>query len=339
MNITQIATGLITIPPNGWGAVERLIWEYKQGLEKLGHTVNVQHINEVEKVDNTIVHTHLANLALACRDKGIPYVYSLHDHHAEWYGKDSWVFKQNLEAIKGSVISFTHDEHVIDYFNETDKLFFLSHGANTEFFTPADYNSEVTQHSLLMIANNGLAGNSGFDRKGFRYAIEAAKELDLPITIAGPDNNKLFFEANADLLEYKKLTLKLTNPTDDETANLYREHTIFVAPSMLEYGHPNLTMMEAASACLPTVSTYKGSKEIAGLYVLPHISVESVVEGIKDTIANYHFRKRGMLVNRNEYDWSHVVKTLERYYENVLKINELYDSNRTRDLYIKAYTK
>lgn len=339
MNITQIATGLITIPPNGWGAVERLIWEYKQGLEKLGHTVNVQHINEVEKVENTIVHTHLANLALTCRDKGIPYVYSLHDHHAEWYGKDSWVYKQNLEAIKGSIISFTHAEHVIDYFSETDKLFFLSHGANTSFFTPAEYNGSVTEHSLLMIANNGLAGNSAFDRKGFRYAIEAAKQLDLPITIAGPENNKLFFEANPDLLEYEKLTLELTNPSDELTSKLYKEHTIFVAPSMLEYGHPNLTMMEAASACLPTVSTYKGSKQIAGLYVLPNISVESVVEGIKNTIINYDSYKRDMLVYRDKYDWCHVVKTLERYYENILKIDELYDSNRTRDLYINVYTK
>ena len=29
MRIVHVATGLITIPPNGWGAVERLIWEYK----------------------------------------------------------------------------------------------------------------------------------------------------------------------------------------------------------------------------------------------------------------------------------------------------------------------
>jgi hypothetical protein len=108
---------------------------------------------------------------------------------------------------------------------------------------------------------------------------------------------------------------------------------------MLEYGHPNLTMMEAASACLPTVSTYKGSKEIPGLYILPNISVKSVVDGIFNTIVNYDSLLRDMMVNRDKHDWCHVVKTLERYYENILKIDELYDSNRTRDLYIKAYTK
>ena len=165
MRIVHVATGLITIPPNGWGAVERLTWEYKQSLEKLGDVVDIKYMNELEKWPDTIVHTHLANQALYCRDKGIPYVYSLHDHHTEWYGKDSWVYKQNLEAMKHSIISFTHAEYLIDYFSETDKLFYLRHGANTEFFTP-EY--RMGPHKLLMIANNGLAGDSGFDRKGFR---------------------------------------------------------------------------------------------------------------------------------------------------------------------------
>jgi len=136
MRIVHVATGLITIPPNGWGAVERLIWEYKQGLEKLGDVVDIRYMNELERWPDTIVHAHLANQALYCRDKGIPYVYSLHDHHTEWYGKDSWVYKQNLEAMKHSIISFTHAEYLIDYFSETDKLFYLRHGATTQFFTP-----------------------------------------------------------------------------------------------------------------------------------------------------------------------------------------------------------
>jgi glycosyltransferase involved in cell wall biosynthesis len=334
MRIVHIATGLITIPPNGWGAVERLTWEYKQGLEKLGNTVEIKYTNELEKWPDTIVHAHLANQAIECRDKGIPYVYSLHDHHTEWYGKDSWVFKQNLEAMKGSIISFTHAEYLINYFNETDKLFYLRHGANTEFFTP---NHAPTPHALLMIANNGLAGDSGFDRKGFRYGIEAAKELGLPITIAGhPDNNK-FFEIHKDLLEYEKLTLKLTNPTDDETRELYQSHTIFLHPSMLEAGHPNLTLCEAASACIPIVGTYRGSKHFPGMWVLPSISVKEVVKGITETINTYEHRRQEMLAVRDYYSWDNVAKTLHKYYENVLKINEGYTSERTKQLYINAY--
>jgi glycosyltransferase involved in cell wall biosynthesis len=195
----HVATGLITIPPNGWGAVERLTWEYKIALEKLGHSIDIRYMNELEKWPNTIVHAHLANQALHCRDKGIPYVYSLHDHHTEWYGKDSWVFKQNLEAMKNSIISFTHAEYLIDYFDATDKLFYLPHGANTDFFVP-DYAPK--SHALFMLANNGLAGDSGYDRKGFRWGIEAAKLLNLPITIAGHPDNQKFFDIHSELLQY-----------------------------------------------------------------------------------------------------------------------------------------
>lgn len=334
MRIVHVATGLITIPPNGWGAVERLIWEYKQSLEKLGDVVDIKYMNELEKWPDTIVHAHLANQALYCRDNNIPYVYSLHDHHTEWYGKDSWVYKQNLEAMKHSIISFTHAEYLIDYFSETDKLFYLRHGANTDFFTPS---YEHKPHSLLMIANNGLAGDSGFDRKGFRWGIEAAKELDIPITIAGHPDNQKFFDIHSELLEYKKLTLKLTNPNDEEIKELYQSHTIFLHPSMLEAGHPNLTLCEAASACLPIVGTYKGANHFPGMWVLSTISKESVIEGIVETVKTYDPRVLEMKNARDYHSWDAVAKTLHKYYENILKINEGYTSERTKQLYINAY--
>ena len=334
MRIVHVATGLITIPPNGWGAVERLIWEYKQGLEKLGDVVEIKYMNELEKWPDTIVHAHLANQALHCKNLGIPYIYSLHDHHVEWYGKDSWVFKQNLEAIKGSIISLTHTEHYLDYFDATDKLFYIRHGANTEFFTPT---YEPKTHRLLMIANNGLAGDSGYDRKGFRYGIEAAKAMNLPITIAGHPDNQKFFDIHSELLAYEKLTLKLTNPTDEEVKELYQTHSIFLHPSMLEAGHPNLTLCEAASACVPIVGTYKGSKHIPGMWVLPSISVETVTIGIAETIKTYDYRRQEMFDARDSYSWDLVAKTLHKYYENVLKINEGYTSERTKQLYINAY--
>lgn len=100
MRVVHVATGLITIPPNGWGAVERLIWEYKQNLEKMDVSVDIRYMNELERWPDTIVHAHLANQALHCRENNIPYVFSLHDHHTEWYGKDSWVFKQKPSSYE-----------------------------------------------------------------------------------------------------------------------------------------------------------------------------------------------------------------------------------------------
>ena len=118
MKIVQVATGLISIPPNGWGAVERIIWEYTTNLQLMGFDVEIKNWEDVVPDENTIHHVHMANTALDLRDRDIPYIYSLHDHHAEWYGKDSQVYKNNLEAIKGSIISICHSKQTQVAFNK-----------------------------------------------------------------------------------------------------------------------------------------------------------------------------------------------------------------------------
>ena len=49
MKIVHINPGHMSIPPNGWGAVEKIIWYYKVNLEKLGHTVDIKYINEIKQ--------------------------------------------------------------------------------------------------------------------------------------------------------------------------------------------------------------------------------------------------------------------------------------------------
>jgi hypothetical protein len=38
MNFALIGPGILPIPPDGWGAVESLIWDYSLELDELGHT-------------------------------------------------------------------------------------------------------------------------------------------------------------------------------------------------------------------------------------------------------------------------------------------------------------
>lgn len=332
MNITQVTPGLISIPPNGWGAIEKIIWEYKLNLESLGNVVDIKYLNDVSKSD--IVHIHVANLALEAAERGIPYIFSLHDHHVYHYGKLSPLYEQNLEAIKKSIISFTHAEFLVDFFDETDKLFYLSHGVNTSYFKPNDlYRSE---HKLLCLANNGFANNQSFDRKGFRFAIEAAKELNLPITIVGPPNNKNFFDNNSDLLEYNKLNIVYHNPTEDEILKIYQDHSIFIHPSMLEAGHPNLTLLEAISCGLPVVGTYDGSKKIGGLVKINR-STNSVKEGIQHVLNNYEYYVNLTQETKIQFDWSVISKRLYNMYESVLNINKEYSSEVTKTSLIKTF--
>ena len=55
----------MSIPPTGWGAVEILIWDTKNALEKLGHTVQIvntkdarQMIDEINSFRPDFVHVH-----------------------------------------------------------------------------------------------------------------------------------------------------------------------------------------------------------------------------------------------------------------------------------------
>jgi len=212
-------------------------------------------------------------------------------------------------------------------------LFYLPHGVNTYFFNPSL--STTIDHSLLMIANNGLAGDSTIDRKGFRWGIEAAQRLNLPITIAGPENNHAFFEGHKDLLEYEKLTLKLTNPTDDETHKLYQEHTIFLAPSFLEYGHPNLSILEAMSCGLPIVGT--SNVTLPGMYNLPENTTQAVVTGIQTVCNKYGSMRNEQLIKRQDHSWLEVCKILKKFYDAVSIVNQKWTSEDTTNAYLNAY--
>jgi len=336
MKITQVTPGLITIPPNGWGAIEKVIWNYHLNTIEQGHESEIKYLSEVDR-NSDIIHIHVANLAIEAHEMGIPYIFSLHDHHVVEYGKESELYKLNLKAIKNSIISFCHAEFLVDYFVETDKLFYLSHGVDTKFFDESNADG-VSNHKILCLANNGFAYNQSIDRKGFRYAIEAAKELDLEITVAGPDNNKNFFDSNPDLLEYKKLNVVYGNPDEESIKELYNTHTIFAHPSILEAGHPNLTLLEAMSCGLPTVGTYDGTLKIGGLRKIER-STESVVNGLKYVIENwgklYHETKE----TRIDFDWSTITKRLIGIYKSVKIINKNYKSEDTKKLYIDTFEK
>lgn len=282
MKVIQVNLGLLPIPPNGWGAIEKIIWEYHQNLNAMGLPCEIKYLDDINYTDDTIVHVHAANLGIECHKRGIPYIFTIHDHHAYLYGKDSFVFKQNLEAIEKSVISTCPAKYLVDYFG-SKKLRYFSHAVNTDEFKYLSYEKPINK--LLCVANNGYANNASFDRKGFKYAIEAAMELDYPITIAGPSNNKNFFETLDDRLNnYSKLT-KVFDLTESELVELYNRHSIFIHASELEAGHPNLTLLEAMSCGLPVVGTFE-DKVYDGMVVVER-DVKQIVKAVNEITKNY----------------------------------------------------
>jgi autotransporter strand-loop-strand O-heptosyltransferase len=305
MRIVNVTPGLIPIPPNGWGAVEKIIWETHKNLLNLNHESRILYRSEVKHGEHDVVHVHIANLALELQEVGIPYYFTFHDHHAYLYGKDSPVYKENLQAMRGSIKSFVPAKYLVDYFEGIPEYF--SHGVDTLYFSGPDTRSI---HKLLCVANNGYAYDQSIDRKGFGIAIEAAQRLGLPITIAGPSNNKNYFEKNPPT--YDKLTI-LYDLSEEELLTVYRNHSIFLHPSQLEAGHPNLTLVEALSCGLPVVGTFEQNNSLDGMEIV-EAEVGAVVQGIQRVIENYTAYTTSARKHAELLDWYNRTKELVSIY-------------------------
>jgi len=316
MKILQVKLSTMPIPPNGWGAVEKIIWEYSQALIKLGHECHFKYINEANLDEYDVIHCHAWNHAKELAEKGYKVFLSHHDHHSFVFGKDSANYQYNLEAMNMAECAFVHGQFLVDYFQNVPK--YLSHGVNTEFFYPKGIKSLSDKAKLLCVGHNGLLGTTNvFDRKGFKFAIQSAEKLGLEITIVGASpNNRQYFEENPDLLLYDKLKV-IYDATEMELQQLYREHDILIHASMVEAGHPPLTPLEAMSVGLPVIGTAMG--EDVPQYVVER-DVDEIVEAIQKVSLDYATYCTEAVLTAQKYDWLNVVKEqLLPEYENFLK--------------------
>jgi len=304
MKIALIWTNCnIPWPPKGWGAIEKYIWEYKVNLEKLGHIADLRYSND-ELSSYDVVQVHTWNQALNLNRRKIPYVYSFDDSHVIYFGEKSELYKNNYDAIKFSKYSIVHGEFLNDYFKDLNTIY-LEHGANPDIFK--FLNIPHYNHKLLCVGRTDQD-----DRKGILLSIEVAKELDLPITIVGP--NEDFFNKND--ISYDKLTI-IGNKNDNELVELYNEHTIFLHPSKLETGHPNLTLIESMYCGTPVVGTC--DVDIPGVKKIKP-NKENLIQGVKDMIENYtDYQKQCFeLRESKKYDWYSITKKLINIYSNGL---------------------
>jgi glycosyltransferase involved in cell wall biosynthesis len=260
VKIAQVNPGYQSIPPDKWGAMEEIIWQYKINFEKLGHRVDIVYADQINSGDYDLVHLHVGRLSVESDhlDGGlihrqVPYIFTMHDVSSHLFGRDSKVYVHNEYAIKGSLFSTVGCKAFRDIFPSEcrDKLEWLLHGVDTEFFSPPDVKESrfSGKHKLLCVGMKE-------PRKQFHLALEAAKILDLPITIVGPEHDyckeyalKYFHNSG-----YDKLTL-IEDSNKNELKKIHNEHTILVHPSYSETGNPCLAVMEAMSSGLPVVGT------------------------------------------------------------------------------------
>ena len=112
MKIAQVNPGYQSIPPDKWGAMEEIIWQYKINFEKLGHRVDIVYADQINSGDYDLVHLHVGRLSVESDHldgvlihRQVPYIFTMHDVSSHLFGRDSKVYVHNEYAIKGSLFS------------------------------------------------------------------------------------------------------------------------------------------------------------------------------------------------------------------------------------------
>lgn len=309
MKTIHVNPGILPIPPKNWGAIERAIWNYHLNFNSLGVDSHIKYLDEIENDNSSNVHIHVTNLANIAHSRGIEYFFSMHDHHVLFDYPNVDYLNQTRSAIQNSIKTIIHSPVIFNHKNFmdlSDKFIYLPHGADPSVYKNKNLNRNNT---LLCVGSNGFINHPNFDRKGFLLAKYCAEYLNLDLTICSPSSNKIFFESN-NFSESKNITIKY-DLNELELVGEYNTHKIFLHPSILEAGDPNLTLIEAHFCGMQIVGSYHGKLIIDGMSVVNDLTPTSYIHAIQNALKNF---ENGISTN-NEFTWENISKKLIGIYK------------------------
>lgn len=308
MKIINVHPGILPIPPKNWGAIEKAIWNYHLNFEKLGITSEIKYLDDIQNDNTAIVHSHVTNLANMAHDREIEYFFSMHDHHVLFEYPDKTYLEETRKAIKNSIKTIVHSPTVLTHKNFKDishKMIYVQHGVDTDIYK--NMNIDRTG-DLLCVGSNGFINHRMFDRKGFILAKHCAESLNLNLTICSPSSNLDFFK-HYRFFESSNINIKF-DLNEDELINEYNTHKIFLHPSVLEAGDPNLTLVEANACGIKIVGSYHGELKIDGMIVVNDLTPTSYINAINTALDNSN-----SIVLNSDFTWRNVSKKLIGIYK------------------------
>jgi glycosyltransferase involved in cell wall biosynthesis len=184
---------------------------------------------------------------------GLPYIVSLRGSDVPFYNPrfeklDRFLFSHLSKDIwKKSLATVANSQGLKDLAIETSadqEIGVIYNGIDIEEFIP-DYQGP---HSPLRILGVGRL----IPRKGFDILLDAARDLEVEITLVGEGPERESLEELT-----KGMKVKFTGAIDhDKIVKLYQSHDVFVLPSANE-GMSN-TVLEAMATGLPIITTNTG---------------------------------------------------------------------------------
>lgn len=308
------------IPPDGWGAVESLIWDYALELEKLGHTGTIINTPDLEEIllylkedQYDFVHLHYdvfhpimdriskeTNIAKLAMSSHYPYIDQSHMHRRDGYDKTfDWIIKNTKHYI--FCVSKKDYEAFKNAGADESKLILCENGANHKNFA---YNKEALK------PNRSLYLGKIDDRK-MQFMYQSIDSIDF----VGPIENYNNFDMNKNYLgEWTK----------KQVYNNITEYANMVLLSVGENGTPLVIKEGMISGLGAVVSEYAAHDLPKGLpYVtvipddkLNDISfVEEMIKENREISISMRDDIRKFAVNN--FSWERLVKIYVKNIENL----------------------
>ena len=163
MKICIVGPGIMSIPPTGWGAVEILIWDYKQTLEKLGHEVlivNTRDINEIviqcNAYDPDFVHVQYDEFwqvcdFINCTNVAITSHFGYIDQPNRYDGYYNFIMNGFVSMKRGKI--FALSPSIADQYRQRgfddSRLFVVPNGVRDDLFR-FDPNCDLPEESIYL---------------------------------------------------------------------------------------------------------------------------------------------------------------------------------------------
>ena len=312
LKIAQIDLGYgMQVPPRKWGGLEEVQGQLILEGKRRGHIVDLTSLASF--IDNSsnydLCHIHSGIFALDLEKNNYKnYLYTLHDIHPKVWGKDNENSQHQLFANEHSKFTVSLSDYYLDWFEYKNNLAkgFISVDTN---YWKVDFNKNLNEHKIICVGAND-------NRKGFYLAAQAAKQLDIPITIVGPVKED-WIENELNLINqgWGKIT-RLYNTPKSQIRELFKTHTILVHPSEIECGQPCLSVLEACSSGLAVVSSL--DDDPASVWGI--IPCTRDVEDIKDKIRYAVFNWLKVSKQARKYvEENHNTEKHWEFYENLYK--------------------
>lgn len=320
MKIALVGAGLLPIPPTGYGAVERHVWELSEHLQRRGHDVTILNrvmgseyrfipwaARRVRLLRPDVVHAHTsavgAALALLCNQV----VFT--SHNPAWTADrldimSRWgLILERLVALRASAF-IALDTRTLDRARPYARHPHVVHGA----IDPASW--EVGS----LDGGYALSVGKVEPRKGFHIVAERRDGVEY--VVAGKSVKDRRYEERLRMLGVR---LEL-NPSTERLRELYSRASVYVHPSSFDAF--SLAVLEAMASGLPVVASPVAREQVEEGLNGYLVAGEDYQEPILRLMADASLRRQMGAASRRlveeRFSWDVAVNKIMGVYESVV---------------------